>query len=75
MKNASPDITSSVSVAKIRRGGKRVLAALETLHADIEMGRIDEAASAMAAIVSGAREQDERVRDLLEAIAPRGSRR
>lgn len=68
MKIIAMDTVSADVVARIRREGDRVLTQLEAVHADIEMGRIEEARAGVAALLSRAREQNGLVDGLLEAI-------
>ena len=68
MKIIAMDTVSADVVARIRREGERVLSALEAVHADIEMGRIEDARAGVATLLSKAREQNGLVDGLLEAI-------
>ena len=70
-----PPAVSFAALARIRREGRRVLTILEAVHADIESGRIDDARDEVGALLSTAREQNERVNSLLEAITLCGASR
>lgn len=68
MKIIAADTVSDDVVARIRREGERVLTVLEGVHADIELGRIEDARAGVATLLARLREQNGLVDGLLEAI-------